>query len=274
MLKNIAKFTIFIFVLFGMTGCFEKTSTESSFDGFKSIRETNTIRIAIAGVDYPPFVIDTSSDFVGFDIDLAYDIAKRMGVKAKLVKMEFDEIIPAIKRGDADIGVATFTITAKLNMEVLFSNPYIVSGQALLVKNSLKNSIFSYRDLNSTQYKIAYEQGTTSEAALKKLMPDSRFFSVDSSEKLSDALVNGEADAVMADLSFCSILMAKNKGQNFYFIDEPLTFEPFGIAINNENYHLLNWINNYIQQIQADGSYDEFYKKWFQDTDWIKYLKK
>lgn len=274
MFKKIAKFTVLIIVFFVMTGCFEKKSKEQSLEGFKNIKEKNVIRIAIAGRDYPPFVIDTSSDFVGFDIDLAYDIAKRMGVKAKLVKMEFDEIIPAIKKGDADIGVATLTITPQRNMDVLFSNPYIVSGQALLVKNSLKNSVFSYRDLNSTQYKIAYEQGTTSEGALKKYMPDSRFFPVDSSDKLYDSIIKGDTDAVIADLSFCSILMAKNKAQNFYFIDEPLTFEPFGIVVSDKNLHLLNWLNNYIQQIQADGAYDEFYRKWFQDTSWIKYLKK
>jgi len=52
-----------------------------------------------------------------------------------------------------------------------------------------------------------------------------------------------------------------------------MTFEPTGIAINRRNLHLLNWVNNYIQQIQSDGTYDEFYTKWFKKTDWVKYLK-
>jgi polar amino acid transport system substrate-binding protein len=273
MVRVLSKIVFLLFVssvvLFGCN----TAGNEKKSSGISKIKEQKQIKIAIDASDYPPFAIKTPGGFVGFDIDMCYDIAKKMGVNLKIEQIKFDEILPALERGEIDLGIATFTITPKRNMDVLFSQPYIVTGQAVLVAKKHEGKVFSYRDLNSTQYKIAYVKGNSSENSIKKFMADSRFFGVDSADVLTDTLINGEADAVIADMPFCSTMMAKDGGKNFYFIDQPITFEPIGVAVNKNDYHLLNWINNYIQQIQSDGTYDEFYSKWFQNTDWIKYLK-
>jgi polar amino acid transport system substrate-binding protein len=271
------KYVLKIFIIFALIlvlpACNQTSDKKKNSSGIEKIKKTNSVKIGIDSSDYPPFAIKTPGGFVGFDIDMCYDIAKKMGVNADIVQIDFDEILPALDRGEIDLGIATFTITPQRNMNVLFSQPYIVTGQAVLIDKSLKESVLSYRDLNSTQYKVAYVEGNTSEKAVKKLLPDSRFFSVDSADKLTQAVINGDAHAVVADMPFCSTQMAKDGGKNLHFIDQPITFEPIGIAVNKNNHHLLNWISNYIQQIQSDGTYDEFYTKWFRDTDWVKYLK-
>jgi polar amino acid transport system substrate-binding protein len=272
MLRIVSKVFLPLVVFAVAVGC-NISGGEKKTSGLAKIKEQKEIKIAIDASDYPPFAIKSPGGFVGFDIDMCYDIAKKMGVNLKIEQVKFDEIIPALGQGEIDLGIATFTITPKRNMDVMFSQPYIVTGQAVLVAKKYEDEVFSYRDLNSTQYKVAYVKGNSSENSIKKFMPDSRFFGVDSADVLTDTIVNGEADAVIADMPFCSRMMAKDGGRNFYFIDEPITFEPIGIAVNKEDYHLLNWVNNYNQQIQSDGTYDEIYSKWFQNTDWIKYLK-
>ncbi|MDY0360252.1 MAG: transporter substrate-binding domain-containing protein [Desulforegulaceae bacterium] len=271
MFRTLSKIVLILLVFALAAGC-DTNVKDEKVEGLNKIREKNEIKIAIDASDYPPFAIETPGGFVGFDIDICYDIAKKMGVNVKFERVEFDKIIPLVDKGDYDLGVATFTITAKRNTDVLFSQPYIVTGQAVILDKKYKDSVFSYRDLNSTQYKIAFAKGNTSELSLKKFMPESRFYEVETVDDLVKAIINDEADAFIADMPYCSTLAAKDKGKHLYFIDQPITFEPIGIVINKDNFHLLNWINNYIRQIQSDGTYDEFYAKWFQNNDWIKYL--
>ncbi|PIE74621.1 MAG: amino acid ABC transporter substrate-binding protein [Deltaproteobacteria bacterium] len=274
MLKNIFIIFCIFSLLILFSGCNKTISKKDKVSGLSKIQTSKEIKIAIDANDFPPFALKTPGGYAGFDIEICYDIAKKMGVKLIIEPKNFDEILPAIDKGKIDLGIATFTITPERNMKVLFSQPYFVTGQAILINKKYKDIIFSFNDLNSTDYKVAFVKGNSSENSLKKLMPDSRFFPVNTTDELVDAVVTGKADAVIADLPFCSTIMAKDGGENLYFIDKPITFEPIGIAVNKNNFHLLNWINTYIRQIQSDGTYDEFYEKWFQKNDWIKYLKK
>jgi polar amino acid transport system substrate-binding protein len=273
MKRVLAGISLFFIITLIISGCNKGETEQKKVGGIDKIKQTKVIRIALDKSDYPPFSIFTESDPVGFDIDIAYDIARKMGVKAEFVKMDFDSILTAVDNGEIDLGLATFTITPERNLITMFSQPYIVTGQAVLMDKSLKNSVYSFRDLNTTQYKIVYTKGNTSENAVKKLMPDSRYFGVDTPDEALNALKTKQAHAMVADMPFCSTQSAKDAGENFHFIDEPITFEPIGIAVNKEDYHLVNWINNYIQQIQSDGTYDEIYTKWFRNNDWVQYLK-
>ncbi|MCB9494879.1 MAG: transporter substrate-binding domain-containing protein [Desulfobacteraceae bacterium] len=273
MIKSALKFILAFLVISFFWGCNKTSTSENSSSRLSQIINSGEIRVAIDASDYPPFSIKTQEGFVGFDIDICKDIAQKMGVKLKLEQVEFEKIIPAVENGEYDLGVATFTITPKRNMNVLFSQPYIVTGQAVVMSNKYRDSVFSYRDLNSTQYKIAFVKGNSSEGSLKRFMPESRFFSVESADDLVQSIIDGQADAFIADMPYCSTMAAKDGGRHLYFIDQPITFEPIGIVANKSDFHLLNWINNYIRQIQSDGTYDDFYIKWFQNSDWIKYLK-
>jgi len=169
-----------IFFAVVLTGCEFGTKEVVKTTGIEKIKSDKVLRVGVDTEDFPPFAMHTGGNLVGFDIDICYNIAKKMGVKLKIKEIPFTKILPALENGDIDLGIAAFTITPKRNMDVLFSQPYIVGGQALLIDKSLKDKIFSYRDINSTSYVVAYNKGTTAEDAAKKFMPDARFKEVKS----------------------------------------------------------------------------------------------
>ena len=84
---------------------------------------------------YAPYEFkDLDANFAGCDIWLAQQIADSLGVELEVVDMAFDGIIPAVKSGQVDIGIAAFTKTPERAEEIDFTNLYETSAQLLIVK--------------------------------------------------------------------------------------------------------------------------------------------
>ena len=234
-----------------------------------SIIKKGEIRVCLEP-GYVPFEMrDKHGRIVGFDVDIAKKMAKDMGVKLTLVPTAWDGIISALITNKCDIIISGMTITQQRNLKVTFTEPYFLVGQTLLV-NKKHSNIRSYKDLDKKGMVITTKLGTTGEIAAKKLFKNATIKTFDSESAAVQEVLNNRADAFIYDKPFNALFMA-GKGKNkLVFLKEDLTFEPLGFAINHGDPDFLNWLNNFIRQIKHDGTYDKFYKKWFQNTNWLK----
>ena len=88
-----------------------------------SIIERGELRVGF-DAGYMPFeMTDKNGQFIGFDIDIAKEMAKAMGVKFVPVNTEFDGIIPALMTDKFDIILSGMTITQERNLKISFSDP-------------------------------------------------------------------------------------------------------------------------------------------------------
>jgi len=102
---------------------------------------------------YLPFeMADKKGNFIGFDIDVAKEMAKAMGVKFVPVNTAWDGIIPALVTKKFDILISGMTITQERNLKINFADPYIIVGQTILLKKEHKGKIKSYKDLNDPKF--------------------------------------------------------------------------------------------------------------------------
>lgn len=268
--KNGAWALLFLSI-FLMGACQEQQKQQTAID---RIIESKTIRI---GVDpgFQPFEMkDKHGALMGFDIDIANMLADSMNVHAEFVYPEngFVTILDDLNAGKFDVILSGMTITPERNMKVMFSDPYIIVGQAALVHPKHKENVSSYEDLNMTQYIVGFVNGTTGQDAVKRLMPDSRLAPLDSEHDGVKQLFSGQIDALVFDLPFCSTQVAQHGEDKFLFLSDPMTFEPLAMAVRYDDYQMHNFLNNFILQIQSDGRYDELYDRWFQQTKWFKRL--
>ena len=119
---------------------------------------------------YMPFeMTNKKGDFMGFDIDMAKALAKSMGVKFVPVNTQWDGIIASLMTDKFDVIIGGMTITQKRNLQICFSDPYIVIGQTILVNLRNKGKVKSYKDLNHKKYVVTGHLGTTGEEAIKKI---------------------------------------------------------------------------------------------------------
>ncbi len=218
---------------------------------------------------YIPFEMKAKDGgFIGFDIDLAKQMTKAMGVKFTPVNTAWDGIIPTLLTGKCDIIMGGMTITAQRNLKVNFADPYVIVGQTILLRPELEGKINSYRDLNSGEYTVATKLGTTGEAAVKRLIGKSNISLFETQADAVLEVANGKADAFVYDLPFNALYASQNPKQVSH-IDQPFTFEPLGWAVRKGDPDFLNFLNNFLRQIKGDGSYDRIYAKWFKSDKWL-----
>jgi polar amino acid transport system substrate-binding protein len=224
---------------------------------------------------YMPFeMTDKTGSFVGFDIDMAKEMAKAMGVKFVPVNTAWDGIIPALLTKKFDIIMSGMTVTQERNLKINFAEPYIVVGQTVIINKKHAGKIKSYKDLNDAKYVVTSKLGTTGEQSVKRMIPKAQYKSFEEEVTAAMEVVSGKADAFVYDLPFCVVFMAQQgaTGQ-LVFLDTPFTYEPLAWAVRKGDPDFLNWLNNFLSQVKNDGRYDTIYQKWIKSSDWIKDIK-
>jgi len=236
----------------------------------ETILKRGELRVGVES-GYMPFeMTDKKGRFVGFDIDMAKEMAKAMGVKFVPVNTSWDGIIPALTTKKFDIIMSGMTITQERNLKINFADPYIVVGQTILLAKKHLGMVNSYKDLNNKKYTITSKLGTTGEQAVKRLIPKANYKSFETEPEAALEVVNGKADAFVYDLPYCVVFNAQQGKGKLIFLDKPFTFEPLAWAINKGDPDFMNWLNNFLRQVKNDGRYDRVYKKWIKGTNWIE----
>ena len=228
---------------------------------------------------YMPFeMTDKKGKFVGFDMDMAREMAKAMSTKENPVKFvpvntAWDGIIPALMTDKFDIIMSGMTVTQARNLKINFADPVIVVGQTILVNKKHLGVVESYKDLNNKKYVVTSKLGTTGEQAIKRLIPKCNYKSYETEAEAALEVIHGKADAFVYDLPFCEVMYASQGKGKVVFLDKPFTYEPLAWSINKGDPDFLNWLNNFLRQMKNDGRYEKIYNKWIRSTDWKKDVK-
>jgi polar amino acid transport system substrate-binding protein len=273
---------IILSLLIMVAGCGKEAEkkSETSSDNIRMqlVKQSTLEQILLKGelrvgfeAGYMPFeMTDKNGNFVGFDIDIAREMAQALGVKFVPVNTAWDGIIPSLITEKFDIIMSGMTVTQERNLKINFANPNIVVGQTILINKKHKGAIKSYKDLNDSRYTVTSKLGTTGEQAVKRVIPKATYKSFETEPEAALEVVNGKADAFVYDLPYCVVFMAQQGAGKLVFLDTPFTYEPLAWAIRKGDPDFLNWLNNFLSQIKNDGRYDKIYDKWIKSTDWIK----
>ena len=219
---------------------------------------------------YMPFEMrDKQGNIIGFDIDLAKKMASVLKVKVTFVNTQWDGIIPALLTDKFDILMGGMTITAERNVQVNFSKPYVVIGQTVLLAKKNQGKVKSYKDLNAPQYVVATKLGTSGDIAAQRFVPNAKLRQFETEADAALEVRNGRADAFIYDLPYNAVY-SHQYPEGVLFLGEAFTKEPLGWAIRKGDPDFLNWLDNFLEQIRDDGTYDVLYKRWFEGTAWLK----
>ena len=218
---------------------------------------------------YMPFEMkDKQGNIIGFDVDLAKEMAKAMGVKLKLVPTAWDGIIAGLITSKYDIIMSGMTVTQERNLKVNFANPYISVGQTILADK--KHAGKKWKDLDKEGITIVTKLGVTGEIATRKMFKKANIRTFETEADAAQEVLNGNADALVYDKPYNAIFFAQKGANKLVHLDEDLTYEPLGWAVRKGDPDFLNWLNNFLNQAKHDGTYDKVYDKWFNSDAWQK----
>jgi polar amino acid transport system substrate-binding protein len=213
------------------------------------------------------------ASFIGFDIDIAREMARALGVKFVPVNTAWPSIIPALNLGRFDIIISGMSVTEERKKRIDFADPYMTVGQTVLVNKKHKDVITSYKQLNDPKFTVTSKPGTTGEEAVQKFMPKCTYQPFDTELEGAMAVIKGQADAFVYDLPYNVVFMAMHGEDDLVFLDKPFTVEPLAWGIRKNDPDFLIWLNKFLEELKEDGRYDKIYKKWFIDSEWFRHVQ-
>lgn len=217
--------------------------------------ESGKIRIGIK-FDQPGLGFKKSGTYVGFDVDVAKYVAKKLGYSE-------DEIVwkeapskqreAMLQNGDVDMILATYSITDERKNAVSFAGPYFVAGQDLLVRKN-DHSINGPEDLNGKR--LCSVTGSTSAATVKeKFASEVQLMEQPGYAECATALFSGIVDAVTTDDIILAGLASASRGK-LRVVGKPFTQEYYGVGIKKGDTALAKKINAAIAEMIKDGSWE------------------
>ncbi|MFV0482270.1 MAG: transporter substrate-binding domain-containing protein [Campylobacteraceae bacterium] len=231
-------------------------------------------KVLVVGMEpgYMPFEMKSKrGEIIGFDVDIAREMANALGVELKLVPTEWDGIVASLVTGKFDIIISAMTVTSERNLKVNFANPYVEIGQTLLVQK--KHAGKSWQELDKSEFTLVTKLGVTPEIVARRMFKNAKIKTFTTQAEAVQEVLNGNADIFIYDKPFNDMFMLdKGKGLLVHLPDE-LTYEPLGWAVRKGDPDFLNWLNNFLNQIKHDGTYDRIHKKWFVDDKWLSQIQ-
>lgn len=217
--------------------------------------ESGKIRIGIK-FDQPGLGFKKSGTYVGFDVDVAKYVAKKLGYSE-------DEIVwkeapskqreAMLQNGDVDMILATYSITEERKNAVSFAGPYFVAGQDLLVRKD-DHSINGPEDLNGKR--LCSVTGSTSAATVKeKFASEVQLMEQPGYAECATALFSGIVDAVTTDDIILAGLASASRGK-LRVVGKPFTQEYYGVGIKKGDTAFAKKINAAITEMIKDGSWE------------------
>ena len=232
--------------------------------GAASLAAEKEVYVVASDIAWPPFEwVDEAGNYVGFDLDVMRAIAELEGYKIEINDIVFDSIIAGVIAGKYDIGASGFTITAKREGQIDFSEAYWKSDQAVIIR---KDSGLNIITALSSGRAIGAQRGTTGADWIQSNLIDQ---GVDMELKLYESyplavldLINGNLDAVVQDEPASQLSVAKEKAIQIAGV--LVTGEEFGFLVQQGDPHgLLVKINRAIKELQSSGEWDKLVTKYF-----------
>ncbi len=203
---------------------------------------------------FPPYEYRENGKIVGVDPEIIQEIAGRLGYRLKIEDMSFDSIIAAVQTGKADIAASGITVTEDRKQKVLFSHPYVMTRQVIIVRKD--SAIADRKDLFGKN--IGVQHGTSGDLYVAKNYSEPMRFA--EGTLAIEGLITKRLDAVVLDGEPAAIHVARRS--ELKILPEPLLHEEYAFAVSKSNTALLAQINEILLDMQKSGRLNEIRKKY------------
>ncbi len=276
LLKMLVGALISVGMIVGVTNLASADSARqslSSDSALEQIKKRGTLRIGLS--TFVPWAMrDKKGDLIGFEIDVGKRVAADMGVEIEHIPTAWDGIIPALLAGKFDAIISGMSITMKRNLTVNFTHPYANTGYILVGSTAMaqKKDLKTLEDYNSSDITIATRRASTGAIAAQKNFPKAKLIYFDDGTMGIQETANGKVDATTSTPPKAAYDIEKRPGKLFV-VDKTLmspTREAF--AVRKGDPDILNWFNNWIDNVKASGWLQERHAYWFTTREWADQL--
>ena len=245
-------------------------SSSKSDDSWKNVKSAGTL---VLGLDksFPPmgFVDTETGNITGFDVELAGEACKKLGVKLKTQPIDWQNKTAELNNGNVDCLWNGFSITEERKKTFTLSGPYMKNNQIILIKSgsgykglkSLAGKVIGVQTDSSAETAINSGENAGFKKSLKNIVK------IDDYSKAVMEMQNGTIDAIAIDEVVARYYLTKNPEAYEILKDDKgdvsLATEDYAVAFRKQDKALRDKINEAMGEMAKDGSAAKISEKWF-----------
>jgi polar amino acid transport system substrate-binding protein len=255
-------FIVALATLLFVSSAFSSPVSESADNSLEYVVKKG---VFVLGLDdsFPPMGFrDENNEIVGFDIDCAKEVCKRLGVELKCQPIDWNAKEQELATKQIDCIWNGFTITPERQEALTFSEAYVGNAQVIIVKSD--SSIKTLSDLAGKA--VGVQAGSSGQVALES--SGDLYKSIKGEVEFKDFLTAlmdleiGGVDAVVIDL-FVANFNIKDSGKSFRILEESLEAEEYGIGFRKGDEKLCTAVEDALKAMAKDGTLAQISTRWF-----------
>lgn len=261
------KFTV-IFMMLLTTVILVACQNNQPINTWKEIEERGYFIVGLDDTFAPMGFRDNDGNLIGFDVDLAKEVSKRLGVEVRFQPIDWDAKVLELNTGNIDMIWNGLTITDSRLEEMSFSNPYLANRQIIMVVNDA--NIESKADLAGKT--VGVQISSASDDAVTADPIYNTFGSYERYDTFNLALIelsNKTIDAVVIDEIMGRYIISQNPDQ-YKVLTEDFGEEEYGIGFRLEATDIRDQFNQALLSMINDGTATSISTTWFDEDIFLR----
>lgn len=226
------------------------------------------LRVGIAP-NYPPIAFEQDGKLAGVEVDLANKLGEELPTKISFVKLEWDELWPALRDDKIDVVMSGVSITERRSERVRFTDPYLRVGQMALIRKADMGKLSEPTAMNQPGRRVGVEKNTTGEAYARRHLDKATIVPFDSADLGIAAVRGGDVDYFIHDAPTIWVTVGRppKEDPELIGIYRPLTDEYLAWAVRKDDAATLGaLLDGKIAEWQQDGELQTVIDRWIPVT--------
>lgn len=228
------------------------------------ITERGTILFGTTG-DYRPLSFcEADGTYWGFEIEMANEIAKRLGVALEFKKTSWPTLTADVltKPQLFDLAIGGITITDTRRETMLMSEGYLANGKTILCRASEANRFTSLADIDKPEVTVMVNPGGLNEKFANEQLTHAKIVVHQKNEEIPTLIAEGAADVMITEITEAPYYVQTDSRLAAPLLNAPFTHGEIGVLMQKGQDDLLRMVNDVIQQMKSDGSLRKLHKKY------------
>ncbi len=234
------------------------SATAASPRSLAAIRESGVLRVGTAG-DYQPmsYLDPATGTYVGFDAQLAEDLAASLGVKVEYVETSWPTLMDDTLACKFDVAICGITVTDARKEKALMSDGYLGNGKTVLCRAEDAAKYTSLEAINKPEVRVMENPGGLNEKFARENLPNATLIIHDVNQEIPGLVASGEADVMITEIMEAGYYVGQDSRLVAPLIREPFTNGQLGALMPKGSDDLLAYVNEFLGKEKASGRIDQ-----------------
>lgn len=226
------------------------------------IVQRDEVKVCSTG-DYRPFTYrdPETGRWSGIDIEMAGDLAERLGVRLTIVPTTWSTLVDDLGR-TCDLAVGGISVTLDRAQRAFYSEPYLRDGKTPITRCADAERFRTLEQIDRPGVRVIVNPGGTNEQFAEDNLEQATIVRHPDNNTIFEEIVAGHADLMITDATETRWQAQQHPELCAVHPDEPFTFSEKAYLLPRGDVVLQEWVDQWLHLARNDGTYERIAEPW------------